>query len=147
MIGTPGVKRIRSLQWLALLLAGALSLFVGVKELSPEGLASLNPEHWKILFISRFPRLLSIIITGSSLAVAGLIMQSITRNRFVSPTTAGTMEWCRLGVMAAILVFPEAPALLRLAGAFIISLAGTSLFWRLSVKFKPAASFWFRLQA
>lgn len=115
-------------QWGVLFLLAALSLFVGVAELSFADLLRRDAAQLQVLLISRFPRLLSIVITGSSLAVAGLIMQSITRNRFVSPTTAGTMEWCRLGVMAAILLFPEAPPLVRIAAAFAVSLGGTALF-------------------
>ena len=123
-----GNFRLRGMQWAALLVLSAASLFTGVTDISPLALLGSDPEQIKVLFISRFPRLLSIVITGASLAIAGLIMQSITRNRFVSPTTAGTMEWCRLGVMIAILFFADAPPLLRLLSAFVVSLFGTALF-------------------
>ena len=120
--------RTRFAQWAILTLLAGLSLFIGVTDITIWDLPRLDASQAKILLISRLPRLLSIVITGSSLAVAGLIMQSITRNRFVSPTTAGTMEWCRFGVMIAILFFPDAPALARVAAAFAVSLAGTALF-------------------
>ena len=119
---------IRLLQCLFLALAAFFSLFLGVANVSLSGIFSLDAGQVSMLLISRLPRLCSILVTGSSLAIAGLIMQSITRNRFVSPTTAGTMEWCRFGVMTAILCFPEAPALLRVTAAFAVSLCGTSLF-------------------
>ena len=48
-----------------------------------------------ILFSSRIPRTVSILLSGSSLALAGLIMQQMMQNKFVSPTTAGTMEWAK----------------------------------------------------
>ncbi|MCD8070026.1 MAG: iron chelate uptake ABC transporter family permease subunit [Akkermansiaceae bacterium] len=83
---------------------------------------------WEILMISRIPRLCSILVAGSSLAITGLIMQRITNNRFVSPTTAGTMEWCRFGVMIAILYFPDASPFWRVGAAFLVSLVGTSCF-------------------
>lgn len=104
------------------------SLFVGVTELSPLGMFQHDLLQVKVMVVSRIPRLLSIIMTGSSLAVAGLIMQALMQNRFVSPTTAGTMEWCRLGVMLAILVFADVPPLLRVGVAFVVSLGGTMLF-------------------
>jgi len=126
--GHNGIHRTYAIQWVLLALLAALSLFIGVTDISVWDVSNLNADQVKVLFISRFPRLLSIMITGGSLAVAGLIMQSITQNRFVSPTTAGTMEWCRFGVMIAILFFPEAPALLRVAAAFAVSLVGTALF-------------------
>ena len=113
-----------------LLLAGAafFSLFLGVSSISPLDLFRLDADQAQVLVISRLPRLCSILVTGSSLAIAGLIMQNITRNRFVSPTTAGTMEWCRFGVMAAIVCLPDAPAMVRILGAFAVSLLGTGLF-------------------
>ena len=119
---------IRSLQWIIFALLAVGSLFIGVTDISPAELARMTSQQAEVMLISRFPRLLSIIMTGSSLAVAGLIMQSIMQNRFVSPTTAGTMEWCRLGVMAAILLFPHVSPLGRVAAAFGVSLAGTLLF-------------------
>ena len=38
------------------------------------------------LLISRVPRLISILIAGASLSICGLVMQQLSRNRFVSPT-------------------------------------------------------------
>ncbi len=77
---------------------------------------------------SSVPRLLSILISGSSLAVAGLIMQCITCNRFVSPTTAGTMEWSKLGILLVMLYLPDSPALYRVSASFAVSLVGTAIF-------------------
>ena len=94
--------------------------------------------YWDILCISRIPRTVSILIAGSSLALAGLIMQSITCNRFVSPTTAGTMDWARLGVMVAIICYPDASPMFRILLAFVISLVGTSLFVSIISKVKQA---------
>lgn len=121
-------NRARVAQWASLIALALISLFIGVTEITPGGLLDIDSEQVKVLLISRLPRLLSIIITGSGLAVAGLIMQSVMQNRFVSPTTAGTMEWCRLGVMIAILAFPDLSPLSRVASAFVVSLAGTALF-------------------
>ena len=107
----------RIVQWLALAALALWSLFVGVADLSAAELFGGGGESLRILLTSRVPRLASILVAGGSLAISGLIMQRITQNRFVSPTTAGTMEWCRLGVMAAIIFFPDAPALLRVGSS------------------------------
>ena len=64
-------------------------------------------------FISRVPRLISILIAGASLSICGLVMQQLSRNRFVSPTTAGTMDSARLGILMAMLFFPTASMLLK----------------------------------
>ena len=112
------------------------SLFVGVQDLSAMDLFHLTKEESQTLFFSRFPRLLSIIMAGMSLSICGLIMQQITRNKFVSPTTAGTMDWARLGVLISLLVFASASPLLKMSIAFIFSLAGNLLFMRILDRIK-----------
>lgn len=96
----------------------------------------LTKEESQTLFFSRFPRLLSIIMAGMSLSICGLIMQQITRNKFVSPTTAGTMDWARLGVLISLLVFASASPLLKMSIAFIFSLAGNLLFMKILDRIK-----------
>lgn len=117
-------------------LLSILSLFVGVQDLSAMDLFHLTKEESQTLFFSRFPRLLSIIMAGMSLSICGLIMQQITRNKFVSPTTAGTMDWARLGVLISLLVFASASPLLKMSIAFIFSLAGNLLFMRILDRIK-----------
>ncbi|MGG2087600.1 ABC transporter permease [Priestia aryabhattai] len=113
-----------------------LSLFIGVQDLSAMDLFHLTKEESQTLFFSRFPRLLSIVMAGMSLSICGLIMQQITRNKFVSPTTAGTMDWARLGVLISLLVFASASPLLKMSIAFIFSLAGNLLFMRILDRIK-----------
>ncbi|WP_375345573.1 ABC transporter permease [Priestia megaterium] len=121
---------------LAFAVLSILSLFVGVQDLSAMDLFHLTKEESQTLFFSRFPRLLSIIMAGMSLSICGLIMQQITRNKFVSPTTAGTMDWARLGVLISLLVFASASPLLKMSIAFIFSLAGNLLFMRILDRIK-----------
>src|SRR5699024_7992343 len=87
---------------------------------------------------SRLPRTVSIIIAGASLAVCGLIMQQLTRNKFVSPTTAGTNEWAQLGILIGLVSFPEMNMLGRLLFAALLAVAGTMLFMQIisRIKFK-----------
>lgn len=117
----------------SLFLLSVLSIMVGVKDidfLHP----TLNDIH--IIFISRFPRLISIIVAGCSVSITGLIMQTITRNKFVSPTTAGTTDWARLGILLAMLFFSGSSSLIRMFVAFLTCLSGSYLFIRLLVKIK-----------
>ena len=116
------------LQILILATCSFCSLFVGVADISPLDLFNLSREQSGIFFAGRIPRLCSILVAGSSLAVAGLIMQRIMQNKFVSPTTAGTMQWCKLGVMTAVVCLPGASPILRVGAAFAVSLFGTFLF-------------------
>jgi len=116
------------------------SLFVGVSNISISDVLtlSLTDSQWQILRASRMPRLVSLIIAGVGLSVVGLIMQQLTRNKFVSPTTAGTMDSARLGILVSMLLFTSASSLTKAVMAFAFALAGTFVFMKIldKVKFK-----------
>ncbi len=117
-----------------LIVLSIVSIMIGVKEFSLRGIFTGNADDVNLVLISRIPRLISIIVTGASLSVAGLIMQTITNNKFVSPSTTGTMEWCKFGVMIAILLFGGRSSLVKMGVAFICALFGTLLFMKLLTK-------------
>lgn len=123
-----------------LIILSVCSLFVGVSNISIFDLFSLTEEQWDVLVISRIPRLISILIAGASMSIAGLIMQQLTRNKFVSPTTAGTMDFARLGILVSMLVFANSTSLVKMLVAFVFALAGTFLFMQIldRIKFKDA---------
>ena len=111
-----------------LLVLSVVSIGIGVEDFSFHGLIKYNESDLYLLMISRLPRLISIIITGATLSIAGLIMQTITNNHFVSPSTAGTMEWCRLGILISIIVAGSQAKTAKMLIAFAVSLLGTMLF-------------------
>lgn len=125
---------------LLLLLFSLISIMVGVKKINMTLLLQGDLSELRILMISRLPRLISILLTGAGLSVAGLITQTITGNKFVSPSTAGTMEWCRLGVAFAIIFAGGEHKMIKILIAFVVSLFGTLVFVQLlsSLKFKNA---------
>ncbi|NLK28125.1 MAG: iron chelate uptake ABC transporter family permease subunit [Clostridiales bacterium] len=125
---------------LSLLIVSIISLTIGVKDFNLFGIFTNSQEDINLAIVSRIPRLISILVTGSSLSIAGLIMQTITGNKFVSPSTAGTMEWSRFGVMLAILFFGGQASILKMFIAFVTSLAGTIVFMQLlqKMRFKNA---------
>jgi len=128
--------------WFALLLVlSVVSLFVGAKHISPFDLLRWGDEEARIFTVSRLPRLVSLIIAGAGMGIVGMIMQQLSRNRFVSPTTAGTEDAARLGILTAMLLFGSATVLQKMLIAFIFALAGTLLFMRLleRIKYKNAA--------
>ena len=102
------------------------------------GLQGLDQHVVQIMMISRIPRLVTIILVGMSMAIAGSIMQQISRNRFVSPTTAGTVGAAKGGVLCTLLFFPGASPLLKMSIVFLFALAGTFLFMFIlrKIKFK-----------
>lgn len=118
----------RTFLFLCLVLVSIYSLTVGVKEFSLMGVFTGNTEDIRLVMISRLPRLISILVTGASLSIAGLIMQTITSNRFVSPSTAGTMEWCKFGVLLAILLAGGQSKMIKILLAFLVALIGTMFF-------------------
>ncbi|AYV69087.1 iron ABC transporter permease [Niallia circulans] len=123
-----------------LIVLSIISLFVGVIDIHPQNIFHLTADQREILLISRFPRLVSIIIAGVSLSICGLIMQQISRNKFVSPTTAGTMDWARLGILVALMLFTGESPIIKMLIAFVFALGGTFLFMRIlnMIKFKDA---------
>ncbi|QUF65801.1 ABC transporter permease [Bacillus atrophaeus] len=119
-----------------LILLAFCSIFIGVEDLSPLDIFHMNKEEASTLFASRLPRLISIIIAGMSLSICGLIMQQISRNKFVSPTTAGTMDWARLGILISLMLFTSASPLIKMLIAFIFALAGNFLFMKILERIK-----------
>lgn len=124
----------------ALILASFISLFVGVSDITPLDLINFQSEETQIFLISRVPRLVSILLAGAGMSIAGLIMQQLSRNKFVSPTTAGTLDATRLGILVSMLLFANASTLEKMLVAFAFALAGTLLFMQIldRIKFKDA---------
>ncbi len=116
----------------------AASLLVGVRDVSFDAVVAGDPEAWRLLVISRIPRLLSLLLAGSAMSVAGLVMQTLTRNRFVSPSTAGTVESATLGTLVAIACFGAASVMAKMAIAAGFALAGTACFVALIRRLPPA---------
>ncbi|MFO3790598.1 petrobactin ABC transporter permease YclN [Bacillus mojavensis] len=127
--------KLRYLFFLLIILA-VTSVFIGVEDLSPLDLFDLSKEEASTLFASRLPRLISILIAGMSMSICGLIMQQITRNKFVSPTTAGTMDWARLGILISLLLFTSASPLMKMLIAFVFALVGNFLFVKILERIK-----------
>jgi iron complex transport system permease protein len=125
---------------LALVILSVLSLFVGVSSISPKMLLDFQSEETEIFLISRVPRLVAILLAGAGMSIAGLIMQQLSRNKFVSPTTAGTLDATRLGILVSMLFFTNATMLQKMGIAFVFALAGTFLFMQIldRIKFKDA---------
>ncbi|HET8904147.1 MAG TPA: iron chelate uptake ABC transporter family permease subunit [Saccharospirillum sp.] len=116
---------------LAVLLLLALivaSLLVGVADLS---WAALSDQDWLILLVSRLPRTLALVLCGTSLAVSGLIMQMLVRNRFVEPGTTGTLEAATLGLLLMALFAPGLGIFTKMLVAALCALAGSLLFMAL----------------
>ena len=111
-----------------LLILSVISLFVGVLDMNVSGLASGDLEQLEILLISRLPRLLAILCTGIGMSVAGLIMQQLCMNKFVSPTTGATISSAQFGILLALLFLPGSTLWGRAVFAFTTATLGTWIF-------------------
>ncbi|WP_236025195.1 ABC transporter permease [Arenibaculum pallidiluteum] len=104
------------------------SVLVGAGDLTPGALLAGDGQAMQLLLASRIPRTLAIVLAGTAMAVSGMIMQMLLRNRFVEPSTAGTAESASLGILTTILVAPAMPLVGKMAVAAIFALAGTAIF-------------------
>lgn len=105
-----------------------ISIFTGVSDIRLSNLLSLTDTQKLVLLTSRIPRTFSLVLAGSTLAVSGLLMQQLTQNKFVSPTTAGTLASARLGIVIAVIFFSHSSLAYKTGLAFVFSLIGTFTF-------------------
>ena len=120
--------RITIVLGICLIAASVCSLFVGVIDLDLPSLFGGDMEQLKILVVSRLPRLLAILCTGVGMSVAGLIMQQLCMNKFVSPTTGATISSAQFGILLALLFMPNSTLWGRALFAFATATLGTWIF-------------------
>lgn len=106
------------------------SVFVGAAELTPMDVLAgrLTESQYSALVVSRIPRTIAIVLAGSAMAVAGLVMQLVVRNRFVEPSSTGTTAGASAGILAVLLFDPGAPIVIKLLVSIIGALAASALF-------------------
>ncbi|WP_449620393.1 ABC transporter permease [Robertmurraya sp. Marseille-Q9965] len=123
---------------IAAIVLSFLSLFIGAIDIKPSDLLDWESDQTQIFLISRVPRLMAIILAGAGMSIAGLIMQSLSRNKFVSPTTAGTLDAAKLGILISMLFFTNTTYFQEIIFSFVFALAGTLVFMQIldRVKFK-----------
>jgi iron complex transport system permease protein len=79
--------------------------------------------------ITRVPRTIALVLAGAAMSMCGLVMQLLTQNRFVEPTTTGTTEWAGLGLIAAFIVLPAPTLVWRMVFAVVFAFVGTMVFF------------------
>ena len=118
------------------LLVALLSICLGAIPLSPNIIAitlmdssGADPVLRQIVIDFRIPRVLTAILAGAALAVAGLMMQALFRNPLADPFVLGVNSGASLGV--AIVVLAVAPVGIQLteqlsaSGQFLLILASS----------------------
>ena len=106
----------------------AVSLFIGVLDVELSGLLSRGRGAVEDFSHIAPARLLAILCTGIGMSVAGLIMQQLCMNKFVSPTTGATISSAQLGILIALLFMPGSTLWSRAVFAFAAAVLGTWIF-------------------
>ena len=110
-----------------------ISIFIGVSDIDIFNLSSADTQ---ILLISRIPRLMSILVAGIGMSISGVIMQQISNNKFISPSTAATIDSAKLGVLFSLIIFTSANVFQKMMLSFVFSMVGTFIFMTILKKIK-----------
>ncbi|UOM35636.1 ABC transporter permease [Acuticoccus sp. I52.16.1] len=113
-----------------LVVLALVSVLVGVGRLS-------GADGVELVLVSRLPRTAAALLTGAGLAIAGLIMQTLARNRFVDPMISGSGESAGLGILAMTILAPGASIALKTLAASGAAFVGTALFLVLARRLPP----------
>ncbi|HHE3247177.1 TPA: ABC transporter permease [Streptococcus pneumoniae] len=105
-----------------LLLLVFLSISIGTSDFSWGKLFDFDQQTWLLFQESRLPRTISILLTASSMSMAGLLMQTITQNQFAAPSTVGTTEAAKLGMVLSLFVFPSASLTQKMLSSIVFTL-------------------------
>ena len=117
-----------------LLALAAISIMTGAYNIRSQ------EDGLRMVFITRLPRTLALMLTGLALSLSGLVMQLITQNRMVEPTTTGTIEWASLGLILVYILIPSPTLVQRMLGAIVFSFLGSMIFFLLLRKIKLKSS-------
>ncbi|MCL2841055.1 MAG: iron chelate uptake ABC transporter family permease subunit [Defluviitaleaceae bacterium] len=106
-----------------------------------------DENAWLVFWHSRVPRTAAIVLSAAGLSVGGLIMQAISRNKFMSPGTSGATDAAALGLLLAFIYLPTNVAItigrlvipagvVQTALAFVFALVATIIFVMIINKLK-----------
>ncbi|MBS9780181.1 MAG: iron ABC transporter permease [Moraxellaceae bacterium] len=101
--------------WVLLLLIVFFSLSIGTINVSTnevwQALTNYNDTEFNQIIIQtvRLPRVLAGVIVGAGMAIAGAMMQGVTRNPLASPGILGVNAGAAFAVIIALLLFKELP--------------------------------------
>lgn len=119
---------IYSVLGMALLALCCVSVFTGVKDIAMRDIFSMSSDQLLVLSIARVPRTVSLVLTGAGLSIAGFIMQQLSQNKFVSPTTAGSLEAAKMGILFSLIYFPHSSQLGKMGIAMATTLLASLVF-------------------
>ncbi|MCH1627499.1 FecCD family ABC transporter permease [Ferdinandcohnia quinoae] len=110
-----------------------ISIIYGTKDISIwtvwEAIAHFNETNidHQIIRTGRIPRAIAVLLVGAFLAVAGAIMQGITRNYLASPSLMGVNDGSAFVITLAIVFFPGLSNIQMIFGSMAGSAIGAGL--------------------
>lgn len=104
------------------------SLKIGVETMKFNEILDKETLSHTLFFYTRLPRTLAILIAGFGIGISGLIFQQISRNKFVSPTTSGSVSGAQLGIAIMIAFIPMQNTFVMMLFAFVASLLVSLVF-------------------
>ena len=115
-----------------------LSISIGVSNINFIDVLKLDQDTWFLLLTSRVPRTIAIILTAVGLSISGLILQTISKNKFISPSIVGVTDSAQLGILLAYLLFGTLSLTFKLVFAFGFAVLGSFVFITIlnKIKFK-----------
>lgn len=113
-----------------------LSLSIGASSVNLITLITDYDKSNMIILVSRVPRVLALILSSIGLSIAGIIFQQISRNRFVSPSTASTLDGAEFGLALSFIIFNGVSIYIRSLMAFIFSMITSYIFIKICGKIK-----------
>jgi len=92
-----------------------------------------NSDYGFVIYTLRLPRIITAFLVGMGLAIAGTILQGLTRNPLAAPEVVGVEAGAGLAAVGLIVLFPAVPIVFlpvaAFLGAFIAALLVYSLAW------------------
>ncbi|HHA7914108.1 TPA: FecCD family ABC transporter permease [Streptococcus pneumoniae] len=127
---------------LGLLITIFLSLKLGTKEinirdfLAAFGMGNTNDDFIKSIIYKRIPRTIFAILAGSSLAISGVLMQSVTRNPIADPGILGINTGASLSVVIALSFLGISSSISHISFAIIGGLVSAIFVYAIAVSGK-----------
>lgn len=128
--------RLNLLCLLGLLILVLASLSIGVAHFSWAQVFEWGGSL-QLVWVSRLPRAMALILTGASMAVAGMIMQIVLKNRFVEPSMVGATQSAGLGLLLVSLLAPSWALWAKMGVGALAALLGMLGFMLLARRLPP----------
>jgi len=96
------------------------------------GRSTNNPDYNFVIYTLRLPRVIIAFLVGLGLAIAGTILQGLTRNPLAAPEVIGVEAGAGLAAVMVIVLFPSIPIFFLPIAAFTGALIAALLVYGLS---------------